>query len=96
MKLFDRQILSGHKDSVNCLTSLNYCLYSGSADKTVRIWDIRIMKVIKCLTNFGGEVDTLCINDDYNLYIGCCSDVLHFDLRNDSLIMKSPTAIIHS
>ena len=39
--------LKGHRDSVLCLASTQKYLLSGSADKTVRLWDRKTNKCLK-------------------------------------------------
>lgn len=34
-----RVVFKGHKDSVNCLAMDTRILFSGSDDKTIRLWD---------------------------------------------------------
>lgn len=68
-------ILKGHEDSITCLGGLNpqqsgyqstSCLLAtGSADKTIRIWDIRVKKpLIHTLRGHTDSILTLSWSDD--------------------------------
>lgn len=96
--MFSRTSLSGHKGNVNCLHTLDNLLYSGSDDKTVRIWDIRTGKTEKCFTScFGEPVDSICTANNNEFYVACGNQVFSFDLRNyeaNQVIIKSPSSVV--
>lgn len=57
---FDIQVLSGHKDSVNTLVSLNNGhLVSGSTDKTIKIWELHTNTCIQTLNGHTGAVNSI-------------------------------------
>lgn len=90
---FERVSLIGHKDSVNCLYARDNFLYSGSDDNTVRIWDLRTNKTVKCLTNFANPVDSICSHDNVEVYTASGDNILLYDLRaSNGVIVQSSTS----
>ena len=66
-------------------------LFSGSEDRTVRQWDIRQQRSIKCLKgDIYDEVSCLSAypDDDYLLCVGCDTAVLLYDIRNTEVILN--------
>ena len=67
IKIFDKSgnciyILKGHLNGVRCLCSIKDAKFaSGSADKTVRIWDLKLNKTIEILKEQSNPVISLSI-----------------------------------
>ena len=83
--------LKGHKDSITCLLNHPKGLISGSEDKTVRIWDTRADRAIKCITGeFYDEI--ACLSEypqnEFMVCVGCDEAVFCYDLRNPGVILK--------
>ena len=83
--------VKGHKDSVNCILSHPLGLFSGSEDRTVRQWDLRQQRSVKCLKgDIYDEVSCLSAypDNDYLLCVGCDTAVLLYDIRNTEAILN--------
>ena len=84
--------LKGHKESITCLLNHPKGLFSGSEDKTVRLWDIRCSRATKCIT---GDIydEVACLSeypqDENIICVGCDQAVFCYDLRNPGLILKT-------
>lgn len=84
--------LKGHKESVTCLLNHPKGIASGSEDKTVRLWDTRANRAVRCIT--GDLYDEVSCLSDYPqneniICVGCDTAVFFYDLRNPSVILKS-------
>lgn len=94
-----RRVLKGHKECLNCIdatTSSRNLIASGSDDKSVRLWDIRTNKAIKCIVQcFESSVEAVkfSISDDNILYAASSNSLFSFDLRKDGIILKSPVSV---
>ena len=99
MKSITRVSKSGHRASINCIdgtTIARSLIATGSEDKTVRIWDIRADRAIKCITKcFKSSVEAVKfgISDDYTIYAASDRVLFSFDLRTDGIVVKSPIMI---
>ena len=99
MKSIARVSKSGHKACINCVdgtTIARSLIATGSEDKTVRIWDVRVDKAIKCITQcFESSVEAVKfgISDDYTIYAASDRVLFSFDLRTEGIVMKSPITI---
>ena len=83
--------VKGHKDNVNCILNHPMGLFTGSEARTVRQWDIRQQRSIKCLKgDIYDEVSCLSAypDDDYLLCVGCDTAVLLYDIRNTEVILN--------
>jgi WD40 repeat protein len=95
-----KRILKGHKECLNCVdstTSSRNLIATGSDDKSVRLWDIRTNKAIKCVVQcFESPVEAVkfSVSEDHLLYAASSNSLFTFDLRKDGIIMKSPTSVI--
>ena len=49
------KIIKGHLEPIPCLCVDENCLYSGSWDKTIRVWSKQIFNCIKALSDRVGE-----------------------------------------
>lgn len=85
--------LKGHRDSVLCLASTQKYLISGSADKTVRLWDRKSNKCVKAMV-LQGEVNSVAFHPRKNLliYATCNNSIYLFDAKsnNSGPIIKIP------
>ncbi|EGC34143.1 hypothetical protein DICPUDRAFT_153694 [Dictyostelium purpureum] len=85
--------LNGHKDtvlSVACHNKQEICS-TGSDDCTVRIWDLKSNKTIKCIGKEAfndNPINNVCFDDDYLLYCSYDNIILSFDLRQPNIILK--------
>lgn len=87
---------SGHKACINCIdgtTISRNLIATGSDDKSIRIWDIRANKAIKCITQcFESSVEAVkfSVSDDNTIYAASDRILFSFDLRTNGIIVKSP------
>ena len=84
-------ILKGHTDFVTSMLNHPLGLVSGSEDKTVRLWDLRLNRAVKCICGAIYD-DVSCLsqfpgNDNY-ICVGCDTSAMVFDLRNTSTIIR--------
>lgn len=94
-----RKNLIGHSSEVNALTMLGDYLVSGSADGTVRIWDITTGKTIHTL-NQGGPVESLSVTPDGNLESRSENKILLWKFPElkpslDESLQAASTSILH-
>ena len=76
----------GHTGWVNCLTVHGGKLYSGSNDKTIKVWDCSTNKLIKTLTRHTGWVHLLTVHGG-KLYSGTLGITIKvWDCSDDTLI----------
>ena len=83
--------LRGHRDCVTCMLDHPKGLITGSEDRTVRLWDIRMNRAVKCICDmFDDEIACLSVypSNDYTVCVGCESFVTFYDLRKPSAIIK--------
>ena len=67
--------LEGHYNWVRCIEAEDGILYSGSDDKTIKMWDIATRKCISTLPSKEGAVHSLLVHDG-KLYAGNSSNEL--------------------
>ncbi len=60
----------GHRGNVKCLTAHNNKIYSGSADRTIMIWDSNTYEWIETLVGHKGEVYCITHNANNRLFSG--------------------------
>lgn len=89
---------SGHKACINCIdgTTLSRNLIaSGSEDESVRIWDIRTDRAVKCIAKcFGSSVEAVkfsTLKDDA-IYAVSGKSLFEFDLRYEGVLIQTPVA----
>jgi len=94
MKLIETK-LSGHKDSIIYVDAhkTKEILASSSDDGTVRLWDLKTNTTIKTIDSFNTESPaiSLCFDNDYLLYCSQDTNIVCFDIRNPSEIIKDST-----
>ena len=59
---FGVSVLKGHKDCVNILDTSHFdanLVASGSDDKSIRVWDLRHEKTIKCILGSSTAINSL-------------------------------------
>ncbi|MBS0350135.1 MAG: WD40 repeat domain-containing protein [Proteobacteria bacterium] len=91
------QELKGHAGLVKTLAILpNGCLVSGSADRTIKIWDLHKNSCVKTLTSHEGEVDSIAVLNNELIASCSCQDktIRLWDLSKDqpSQIIKNINA----
>lgn len=89
------RLLEGHKDAVSCIDMSKTCdhiLISGSEDKTVRFWDLRLSKpCFKAIVGFFGDgIESVVLSPvlDSIAYCSTSSEIFSFDIRTDNAIVK--------
>eukprot|EP00027_Filamoeba_sp_ATCC50430_P004777 CAMPEP_0168560754 /NCGR_PEP_ID=MMETSP0413-20121227/11230_1 /TAXON_ID=136452 /ORGANISM="Filamoeba nolandi, Strain NC-AS-23-1" /LENGTH=345 /DNA_ID=CAMNT_0008592079 /DNA_START=60 /DNA_END=1097 /DNA_ORIENTATION=- len=84
--------LKGHTKSIQCLeiNEANGMLASGSDDKTVRIWDLKTGKSVRCLTGFSNPVNAVAFDSagTNSLFAASGNSLFSFDLRKPSVILS--------
>lgn len=99
MEKTNRRALKGHKECINCIdatTSSRGLIASGSDDHSIRIWDIRTNRAVKCITQcFDSPVEAAKFNvaDDNVLYAASGKGLYAFDLRTDGILIKTPVSL---
>ena len=87
--------LTGHRSSINdiALSAQNSpLLASASEDGTVRVWDQRCNKAIKCYREFFSSPPQLVqfsSSDPRSLFAACDNDVYELDLGTDGVLIRS-------
>ena len=100
MAFSSKELKVGHKSCINCIDgsiSERKLIASGSDDKSIRIWDTRADRAVKCITRcFDSSVEAVrfSLDDEYNLYAASGRSLFSFDLRTEGIIIKSPQMII--
>lgn len=63
--------LTGHTDAISCVRwSGEGLIYTGSRDRTIKVWDAKDGKLCRSLDGHGHWVNTLALNTDYVLRTG--------------------------
>eukprot|EP00056_Hartaetosiga_gracilis_P010713 m.159594 g.159594 ORF g.159594 m.159594 type:complete len:2077 (-) comp13373_c1_seq2:127-6357(-) len=79
--------VTGHSDEVLCVDACQGMLFSGSKDKTVRVWDLAAGKLAQVLENHESAVKSLSVNDTHFLTV-CKNIVRVWDLRSREVMDK--------
>lgn len=88
---------SGHKACINCVdgaTVERNLLATGSEDQSVRLWDIRTDRAVKCIAKcFEESVEAVrfSVSDENVLYAASGKCLFSFDLRTDGVLITSPS-----
>lgn len=94
-------VLKGHKKSINCIdaTTLSRNLIAtGSEDQSIRIWDIRTNRAVKCIVRcFDTSVEAVkfSISDDNLLYAASGKGFYSFDIRTEGALIKNAITILN-
>ena len=99
--------LRGHKKEVLCLGSGDICdgqsfnsvggvyLLSGSEDATVRVWDMRQSKAVRCIKSFDGmAVTSVSFGRNKTVFAAAGGKISQFDLRTDSVLLTTSAETI--
>jgi len=85
-------LMKGHQSDVNCLSSCNNLLASGSEDSTIRIWDITSQKSVRRLTDPSfypsHPIENISLHET-SIFASTSSSIYEFDIRNPSAILLS-------
>ena len=89
---------SGHKDSINCILNHPLGLFTGSDDKTVRLWDIRVPHAVRCIC--GDIYDGVsCLSafpgDDNLICVGFDTVCLVYDMRKPGILVKEVSRAVN-
>lgn len=88
---------SGHKACINCVdgaTIETNLIATGSEDHSVRLWDIRADRAVKCIAKcFEESVEAVRFSpsDENVLYAASGKCLFSFDLRTDGVLITSPS-----
>lgn len=91
--------LAGHRKAVTCLAADEQALLSGSEDLTVRIWDVRAKRAVRCIAGcFQTEIDSIrirrSVSDNGAVYVASGNQLFAFDLRYDGVLQREPKSSI--
>ena len=96
---FTAKSLIGHKKSVIAIDVAGKDenrIVSGSEDHTVRIWDSRMERAVKCISGcFTQAVEAVKFSEknDFNVFCSSGISLYLFDLRTDGIIIKTPSVV---
>eukprot|EP01039_Chlorochromonas_danica_P000163 gene163-172_t len=95
----EREELRGHRAPVTCLkyNQSKQLLGSGSEDRSVRLWDSRTSRSVKCFHNcFDSEIEAVhfAYKSEHILFAVTCSSLYSFDLRKECVLDSQPLAIV--
>jgi WD40 repeat protein len=98
MKNRNQNRFVGHKDIIACLGTnpdSENMVVTGSADKTVRLWDARTFRTSKCFTSpsFTRNISSVAMIEN-DLYVADDRSVYLFDIRGDLVLVREPSAVI--
>ena len=92
-----RELLAGHRDSINCVdvSSDGHLLASASDDSSCRIWDLATDKTVRCIAGaFGQEsVNSVCFSPKlaHAVFAASGSTIFEFDLRKEGVVLTEPS-----
>lgn len=86
----------GHTDVVNCLLYDDNRLYSGSDDKTVRIFDCMTGRSLETLTGHTNGVTSIALQESYLLSSSYDKSVRQYDIRKINAGIESNGAILEA
>ena len=82
-----RVIFKGHLDSINCLAMDGNILFSGSDDKTIRLWDTLNCQYLTLIDAHEVGVRDLLVIEDSGHLVSCSYGNIHvWDYPNKKLV----------
>jgi WD40 repeat protein len=72
-----KAVFRGHRDSINCLAMDGNILFSGSDDKTIRLWDTVNPQFLTLIEAHEHGVKDLLVIDDSGYLVSCATEAIH-------------------
>ncbi len=82
-------LLRGHSDAVNCIACKESKLFSGSVDRSIRVWDV---ESLECLIELGPSVNInfsvqhICLHENVLVSCGFTNRVVVIETHHYTLV----------